>query len=554
MTIKRKLLFSTVSYLLLFVLLISFILFKMVSMKSINQDFVPILLNVQQIDAEMKTVKQSISNFSYTMTDAQKDETSKSIQKIDELISTLNGQLKDPKFKEVLTKVEGKFSTWRNEANLALEEKNADLARKQAVRIDGILNDLYTLDLYAKNYYEILQENLKKGIEFVISLAGIGTLVIVGLAVFIGLRTTRSITNPLKQLAHHANEIANGNLAVGNVKYHAKDELGALNEAFGAMTNHLKELIYSIDSTSKKVEQFARELSEDNRILTEVSNQVAVSTDELAEGAQNISNDLQNAVLLIEQMDQDFSENVKRSEQSVLHSEEAAKAIQMGQEAIITQQQLIEENVNTTNLIKDSTKTFVEYTGNIENMAKAVEEIADQTNLLALNAAIEAARAGEAGKGFAVVAQEVRKLAEQSNEATQQIFKMVELIKEGIQQITTSVEKGVEIADSQKQSMTITTEAFENIEDKVGNITAFMSNLKTGVARSKELGEQVLESVESISAIVEETAAGTEEISASTEEQLRSFERMVDKVADLLKLTDELNHLMSNFQLEKDRE
>jgi len=453
-----------------------------------------------------------------------------------------------------LTKVEEKFSAWKVEATEALDTKDPNLARKQSVRIDGILNDLYTLDLYAKSYYELLQEKLKKGIEFVISLAVIGTLIIIGLALFIGYRTIQSITKPLKQLAHHANEIADGNLSVGQVSYKANDEIGALNEAFGTMVNHLKELIFSIDSTSKKVERFARELDEDNRTLTEVSNQVAVSTDELSVGAQNISNDLQNAVVLIEQMDKDFAENVKRSEQSVVHSEEAVNAIQTGKEAIVMQQQLMEENIVTTNLIKDSTKTFVEYTANIENMAKAVSEIADQTNLLALNAAIEAARAGEAGKGFAVVAQEVRKLAEQSNDATKQIFKMVELIKEGIQQITTSVEKGVEIADSQKQSMSITTEAFENIGEKVNNITAYMSSLQKGVEHSKDLGEQVLENVESISAIVEETAAGSEEISASTEEQLRSFEKMVDKVADLLKLTDELNHLMSSFHFEKEEE
>jgi len=109
------------------------------------------------------------------------------------------------------------------------------------------------------------------------------------------------------------------------------------------------------------------------------------------------------------------------------------------------------------------------------------------------------------------------------------------------------VEKGVQIADNQKDSMNITTEAFHNNDEKVQNITAHLTDLLSGVANSKQLGEKVLENVESISAIVEESAAGSEEISASTEEQLSAFEKMSKKVTELRELTDQLNDLMKTF-------
>ena len=88
MTIKRKLFISTLSYIVLFVLLLSFILFNMLAMKSANEDFVPVMLNVQQLEADMKTVKQSVANFSYSMTDAQRDESYRNIENIETLMAT----------------------------------------------------------------------------------------------------------------------------------------------------------------------------------------------------------------------------------------------------------------------------------------------------------------------------------------------------------------------------------------------------------------------------------------------------------------------------------
>jgi methyl-accepting chemotaxis protein len=361
---------------------------------------------------------------------------------------------------------------------------------------------------------------------------------------------TNAITKPLKGLSHQASEIANGNLAVTAISYKGRDEIAALNDSFTAMTHQLKGLLFSIDSVSKEVEGFAKELEGENRALTEISNQVAVSTDELSAGSQSISSDLQDAVTLIERMDFDFSENVNRSEQSVQYGKETVNAIASGQSAIKAQRLLIEENMNTTRQIEESTKTFIGYMTKIEDMAKVVSNIADQTNLLALNAAIEAARAGEAGKGFAVVAAEVRKLAEESTGATSQIFEMVSLIQSGISSISESVVKGVSIAQKQQNGMDHTTSAFEAIDHKVKGITSELNDLKSGILNSKKLGEQVLQNVESISAVVEETAAGSEQISASTTEQLLAFEKMVEKVIELRQLTDDLNQTLSKFKLQ----
>lgn len=549
MTIKKKILFNSMSVLIISILMIAFIIFNMLSIQSSNQGEVNTLVNIQKLQAEMNATKQGLDNFSVTGTDAQKEEVVVSITNSNELITELTKDITQGKSKETLKKVTSKYEQWKTEANTALENKVGPEAKRQSIRLNGVLNDIHLLNEYANEQYSTLQKELVNQISFVIISAVVGSIVLIGLSIFITMKITNSITRPLKQLSKNAKEIASGNLIVESITYRGKDELGSLNNSFTQMVEQLKELLFSIETASNNVESFARDLETENKGLTAITNQVAVSTNEMSIGTQSISSDLQDAVTLIEKMDNNFKSNVRTSEESVTFGSEVVSVITDGQEAIEVQRSLMVKNQQTSQQIDIATKTFVEYTTEIEAMAKTVSGIADQTNLLALNAAIEAARAGEAGKGFAVVADEVRKLAEESTQSTKHIFNMVNKIKEGITEVRQAVQEGVFIADDQQQSMNTTTEAFARIGDRVNEMMTRLTSLVDGMNTSKQFGEQVLNSVESISAVVEETAAGNEEISASTTEQLSAFEKIVDKVETLRKLTDDLQSTMNYFKL-----
>lgn len=549
MTIKNKLLINSISVLSLAILMIAFIIYNMLSIQSSSQDQVGSLLNIKQLQGELTSTKQGLNNFSVTPTDAQKAEVLASIKETEELYSSLNKSISDENSSGALKSAVEKYEQWKGEATTALDSKNNAEAKRQSIRLSGIMNDVHLLNEYANENYTILQNNLEKKISFIIVSAIIGSILLVVLSMFFAIRMTNSITRPLKELSLNAKQIASGNLLVEDINYKGKDELGALNKSFTSMVDQLKKLIFSIDTVSKDVEGFAKELETENKGLTDITNQVAVSTNEMAIGSQTISNDLQDAVTLIEKMEIETKQNVSSSKESVSFAIDAVSAIHSGQEAIKTQRDLIVENQKTSHTIDHATKTFANYTSEIENMAQAVSGIADQTNLLALNAAIEAARAGEAGKGFAVVADEVRKLAEEATQSTKHIFEMVSKIKEGISGISDSVQKGVLIAQEQQLSMDQTTNAFGDIETKVEEMKERLTSLLEGTQNSKVFGEQVLYTIESISAVVEESAAGNEEISASTSEQLIAFEKIVGKVVTLRELTDDLNSTVGTFKL-----
>lgn len=549
MNLKKKLLLHSMVALVLAIVMIGYIVVKMIEIEKSNTDYVPYLLSVHELNSQMKITKQSLNNFAFNMTEANKAEAMEQLVSTRESFERVQNSNTLPQSKKLIAKAFEKYESLLFEAQKSLQASDGSEVKKQSIRTNGILNDLYLLDLYATNHYDYIQDTLKKKIGTTILVALIGSAFLIVSSVLLSYRLTLSITKPLQHLSNNARKIASGDLVVEEVVYNKKDEIGELNQSFTIMVQQLRNLIGSIETVSKNVEQFSREIEEENRGLIEISNQVAVSTDELSSGSQAISEDLQNSVHLVEQMHQEFEQNVSRSMQTADYSREAVVSITSGRQAIEEQKQLLTENITSTKMIEKATKEFSSYASKIEEMATSVSSIADQTNLLALNAAIEAARAGEAGKGFAVVADEVRKLAEQSTRATGQIFEMVDHIQKGLTDVLQSVGNGVEIATKQEKSMVVTTEAFETIGQKVQGITSDIEELVKGITNSKQLGEQVLESVGNISAVVEESAAGSEEISASTTEQLNAFEKLSTKVTAMRKLTDELNDVLSQFKM-----
>lgn len=311
---------------------------------------------------------------------------------------------------------------------------------------------------------------------------------------------TRNITRSVARFAELTRNAAQGDLTVV-AQARQQDEIGVLAESFNIMLDGLKNLVKTLTSVADELDQESEELAAASQEISASVEQVASSSQEFALTTQQLGVSAQkmNAAA------QGVSEIAATGENIV---DKAVK--QMTAIASSTQ-----EVMKAVNLLRKQSEE-------IGSIVQTITDIADQTNLLSLNAAIEAARAGEHGRGFAVVAEEVRKLAEQTGEATSQITELVEKIHTDtdfavstIQQNTKEVAKGSHIIGE-------TGNTFNHIVMAIKDLIAEIENVTTAT--------------EQISFGSQHIVTATEQQSASTQQIAAAADKLMQKARELLKL------------------
>ncbi|MFP7442311.1 methyl-accepting chemotaxis protein [Bacillus infantis] len=551
MRLRNRLMMIAIIPLILSTVIIGYMISQILELQSSSREDVEVLLQIETLNGEFVSARQSLASAAATGTDANKQEAAGMLGKIEEDMKQLKSAISEADQKATFTKAENKFSILTKEAGDALTSGNQPEIKRQSIRIAGIMNDFYFLDKQAEEWYEAKTAQMEKQINFIVTSSLIASILLILLSGGFSWLAARKITLPLNEIVQQAGRVAKGDLTIElqKAKPASKFEIDLLRSAFADMIGNVKSTVESIDNVGKQVSTFSKEVSGYMESVTESSSQVAVSTEELAKGSQAISEDIQSTAELMRSMGDNFTVVQQESQNSLQASMEAMSSIDDGRKSLEKQAAFAGQLSSSSEGIKASVQEFAEYTGKIENAANTVREIAEQTNLLALNAAIEAARAGEAGKGFAVVAEEVRKLADDSSKATVQITSMVSSIKQGVSTILNATELGSKLTDEQLGSIKETEDSFFTIAGHVAGIYDQLTTLAEGTEKSAGMSQQVIAAIENVSAVTEETAAGTEEISASTDAQLRSFEQVGDKVSALEALTEEMKRELGKFKV-----
>lgn len=551
MKLQGKLVLNAMISLIACLALVAYIIFELIRINSQSSNLVPAMLNVQQLNAYLIQSGQALQNYSASMTESNKADVQNQLTQSEKTIALLSqGMMQTEAQQKRLNTIKTKFSQLKVATEKAMSTQNSPESKREAMRAQGIQNDVFMLDLLTKARYDQYTEDLTKSIRFTWQLALAGAVILLVAVGLYNTYTSRQLALRTRKLTDAAKQIAEGNLTVQLAQTKGRDELDELNESFRVMIGNLRSIVLSIDQAGNRVDLMARDIDQHNEAMKEIVTQVSTSTEELAIGSQKIAEDLSSTVGVVDEMQQKFESNLLETTQSTAYSEDALRVIEQGTRVMSDQLRIVAENRSAMSEVEQTVKELEANAAEITTMTGYVSEIASQTSLLSLNASIEAARAGEAGKGFAVVANEVKKLANQSESAVKKIYTAVDSITQAMDKVKTSVAQSQELFREQGKATSSTGESFTEISGKVQQIASQVSKLSTDMNVSRELSVQVQQAIENISAITQQSAAGSEEITASTVEQKRSFEESAEKVKELRQIREEMQRELDRFQVE----
>lgn len=358
----------------------------------------------------------------------------------------------------------------------------------------------------------------------------IALLVVVSLT--LGLSVSRNISKEIRDLCKALQRVAAGDFTV---RYSTKSK-----DEFRLLSNAIDEMLIQIRSIMERIFGF-------NTDVTEMSDVVAVKAAELTVSMKDIgqsSDEINNGVSMqadaseksFEMMQRfsdrigDTNENIGQIGSLVTNMEQRAK----GGIVIIDDLKLkSKDTVELTAALLEDIKDVIRQSETITQVVESINAIAQQTNLLALNASIEAARAGAAGKGFAVVAEEIRKLADQSLEASGRIEDVVKTIRLTSQRTSASAEKTEANIVLQNEALQQTIESFTEIDGDIIRLVPKLGQINETMAVLLKDNQEVLSAVSNV-------AAASEEISAATTCTVETIDKQVISIGELSRQADEL--------------
>lgn len=418
--------------------------------------------------------------------------------------------------------------------------KNVRSVLLKAFSLYTVVSLVVSIVIFGIGYFTFADEVGGKFLTFAI----IAILVNLAISITYNLVTTSDKNPSMKKLQDVFAQVATGdfsNLEEQGEEFSNDRNLNSLRTGFIGVMNTFKAVIVGMKEESKRMEDMVGNLESTARgaktsienIRTSMNTIADVAIAENTEAIQTVDdmNDLSTQIEDINQEIKRINTYIERSQSSNVKNAQAMQLVH---------QSWIEEHQSQSQLVNEMT----DMNHDIQNIGKIVQlikDISEQTNLLALNASIEAARAGEAGHGFAIVAEEVRSLAEQSNQSTKNIRDIIEVIRKKSEQmvesVTTSYAKSQQQTEVLDQAISTSNEISQIVEQFVESI----QSIESAVDSIVEKKDMVQQAIRNISSSIGETSAGSQEATSSLENfslVIDEFERgiqEIESIASILK-------------------
>lgn len=375
-------------------------------------------------------------------------------------------------------------------------------------------------------------------------------ILVILLAVIISFFMARSISRPVVMVSQRMERMAEGILNDPPLQTKLKDEVGQQVHSINKMREAMQNILIDTLAISRQVNGRGIELTETSAIVSDSTNQIAATMEQLAAGSEAQANTASNMAEMVGVVFEDIQHANEAGEQVVASSRAILERTASGNDMMESSVQQMNTIYGVVNDSVETIKQLDNQTKEISTLVTVISEIAGQTNLLALNAAIEAARAGEHGKGFAVVADEVKKLAEQVADSVSEITTIVNNVQEGSSSAVTALEGGYTSVTDGKQKVLDTGIVFEEISELVTTMNEQTSVMSKDLHHLEEIGSKLTEGVTEVASIAEESAAGVQQTTASAEHSSHQVEAMREGVTELSNLANELEVSVKRFAIE----
>lgn len=363
--------------------------------------------------------------------------------------------------------------------------------------------------------------------------------------------TAKPLGKRLNYLKGEIDKMAQGDFTI---KLNTEDE--KTRDEITLMAEALQKSIDATRKTLTAVEHNATVLMGQAKGLEGVSHEIYEGANNIAASMTNTATENTNQSIEITNMNQQMDEFVANLDEMENNIEEVIYVTLEAENEIKGSQEQVRDLVTSVDTFNQS---FNQFGNMIENMNKkifsingitaAITQISEQTNLLALNAAIEAARAGEAGRGFSVVAEEIRKLAEQSQESVREISRIIEAVLNEGEHLTSSSDEINVKMQVQKENIDRAVVTFEHMADAMKSILPKTEAMAAVSAANKRQKDSIKASIEKVAHASQELAAASQEVAATAEEFNQSSESIRDVAKAVNQLTVELTEQMEQFKV-----
>ena len=393
------------------------------------------------------------------------------------------------------------------------------------------------------------QKEIMAGAQAILRYTLIAVAICAVIAIVVGSILASGISKAIRKVNRVLKKTSDGDLT-GQISMKRKDEFNVLSSSITNMIGSMKDLILKMTNVSGHVSDSAVQVGTNSEVLLEVTKNITEAVDYINSG---ISQQAQDTESCLEQMN-GLAERInvvhENTDEISEIAQEAQGAIENGMVIVANLGEKVQGTTEVTETIIREIRELNKESIAINSIIGTINEIAEQTNLLSLNASIEAARAGEAGRGFAVVSEEIRKLAEQSGNAGNQIGEIINHIQERLAATIETAGLAGESVAFQTEALNNTVDVFKNISQQVSKLAEDVEKITQSVGGIEQAKDDTMNAIESISTTSNQTESASEELARSTEKQLQAVEVLNDAVKRLQMDAEDLDTSVSIFKVQ----